>query len=289
MPGRVYLLAGPPGSGKTGLAWQMARYVAKTEPTLFFSIEMGDEELVERDLAGDTGIEADRIERAAINNAEMDKIMEAAGDLAMLKLYVDASTSPTVQTMRAKAMRMKRLKGLGGVFIDHLLYIENPTPKAEFNGIRLNMQGLKKMAKDLDIPVVVLSQLKKEFGEGPWQQMRRPNVNDLYGGSAPEQESDVVLFVHREEYLLGRKEPAQGTKDRGDWELARDKAAGKAELVLTKRRGGKGFGTRTFYFDGPKVRFSDQAPRVPYTLANPQGNMLDQADREFIAGGGLDR
>jgi replicative DNA helicase len=264
MPGRLYTLSGPPGSGKSALAYQIAEYVARTAPVLFESIEMEDEEVIERDLSSRTGISADKIERAALNNEEIDRLVDAAGELVGLKLYIDSSTSPTVATIRAKAMRMKRLKGLGLLVIDHLLYIAKMNAKAgEFDAIRQNLQALKKLAKDLGIPILLLTQLKKEFSDGPWEQIRRPSVGDLYGGSAPEQESDVVMFIHREEYLLGRKEPAKDAKGRGEWEIRAERAAGKAELILGKRRGGKGFGIRTLYFDAGRVRFLDQAPPVP--------------------------
>lgn len=262
MPGRLYTLAGPPGSGKSALAYQVAEFVSRTTPVLFESIEMEGEEVVERDLASRTGITADRIERAAVNNDEIDRLMEAAGELVGLRLYIDSTTSPTVGQIRSKAMRMKRLKGLGLLVVDHLLYIARTDKRAgEFEGIRQNLQGVKKLAKDLGIPVLLLTQLKKEFSDGPWEQIRRPNVGDLYGGSAIEQESDVVLFVHREEYLLGRKEPAEDQKGRAEWMVRRDRAEGKAEIILGKRRGGTGFGVRTLYFEGKRVRFLDQPPQ----------------------------
>ncbi len=288
MPGRVYLLGGPPGSGKSALAYQICEYVSRTVPVLFESIEMEDEEVVERDLAGRTGISADQIERAALNNEDMDALMDAAGELSTRKLYIDASTSPTVATIRAKAMRMRRLKGLGLLAIDHLLYIAKADKRAgEFDGIRQNLQAIKKMAKDLQIPVLLLTQLKKEFSDGPWEQIRRPSVGDLYGGSAPEQESDVVLFVHREEYLLGRKEPAKDQKGRLEWETRMEKAQGKAEIILGKRRGGKGFGVRTVYFDSARVQFLDQPPRDWRPswdlLAAGQPNHLSEEDRAALA------
>lgn len=262
MPGRLYVLAGPPGSGKSALAYQVAEYVSRVVPTLVEEIEMEADELVERDLASRTGIAADKIERASLNEQEIETLFDAAVKLSGLKLYLDSTTSPTTSLIRSKAMRMQRLKGLGLLAIDHLLYIQRPDKKmGEFEGIRANLQALKKMAKDLGIPIVLLTQLKKEFGEGTWAQIRRPNVNDLYGGSAVEQEADVVLFVHREEYLLKRKEPDADSKDRADWEARHEKVKGKAELVLAKRRGGTGAGVRTLYFDGPRVRFSDQPPR----------------------------
>lgn len=258
MDGRMYVIAGPPGSGKSALAYQIGEFVSHKHPVLIEEIEMDGEELIQRDLASRTGISADRIERAAISEDEFETIANSAQKLNSLLLYIDGASNPTFAQIKAKAMRMKRIKGLRLLILDHLLYVAPMDKKAnEFANIRLNLQALKKLARDLEIPVIVLSQLKKEYGEGTWQQIRRPNVNDLYGGSAIEQEADVVIFVHREEYLLHRKEPDKDAKDRADWEIRRDQKAGLAELVLVKRRGGKGYGVRTLTFNGPSVRFSD--------------------------------
>ena len=261
MPGRLYLLAGPPGSGKSALAYQIAEHASRTTPVLIESIEMEGDELVQRDLASRTGISPDKIERAAVSDDDIERLYEAAENLNELHLYIDSMTSPKVAQIRAKAMRMKRTRGLGLLVIDHLLYIDRPDRKmGEFEGIRANLQALKKLAKDLKIPILLLTQLKKEFGEGPWQQIRRPGVNDLYGGSAPEQEADVVLFVHREEYLLKRKEPDAAAKDRAEWDDRVSKVTGLAELIVAKRRGGQAHGIRTAFFDGPRVRFTDGRP-----------------------------
>lgn len=287
MPGRLYVLAGPPGSGKSALAYQVSEYAARSEPVLFEEIEMEADELVERDLASRTEIAADKIERAALNDEDIDRLFDAATQLSTLKLYIDSTTSPTVSLIRSKAMRMQRLKGLGLLAIDHLLYIQRPDRKmGEFEGIRANLQALKKMAKDLKIPIILLTQLKKEYGEGTWQQIRRPNVNDLYGGSAVEQEADVVIFVHREEYQMKRKEPSKDAKDYVEWEDKLEKVKGKAELVLAKRRGGTGAGVRTLYFDGPRVKFSDQAPRY-YAQESRAADDWEQAEMDAFINSGV--
>lgn len=209
-----------------------------------------------------TDITTDKIERASLNMEEIDRLYAAALQLGKTKLYIDSGSNMTIAKIRAKAMRMKRLRGLKLLIIDHLLYMDRPDRRlGEFEGIRANMQGIKRLSKDLGIPIIILGQLKKEFGEGPWTQMRRPTVNDIYGGSAPEQESDVVIMVHREEYLLGRKEPAKDAKDRQDWEDKMEKVKQKAELVLGKRRGGAGFGVRTMFFEAPQLKFYDSSPR----------------------------
>lgn len=276
MPGRLYILAGPSGSGKSAAAYQVAEFVSRKETVLFEEIEMEGEELVERDLAARTGIAADKIERASLSNDEVDALFTASAAFDKLKLYINSTTSPTVAQIRARAMRMKRLKGLGLLVIDHLLYLKSPDRKlGEFEAIRQNLQALKKMAKDLGIPIVLLSQLKAGFNDGPWKQIARPNINNLYGGSSVEQEADVICFVHREEYQLRKKEPTENAPDRGEWMARLDQVEGKAEFVLAKRRGGKGFGIRTVYFEGERVRFTDERPKSKYAETKGQGQFND--------------
>lgn len=277
MPGRVYLLAGPPGSGKSALAYQVAEHVAQTEPVLFESHEMEADELAERDLASRTGISAERIERASVNVEELEALYDAADQHRSLQLHIDASSSMTANMIRSQAIQLKRTEGLSLLVIDHLLYIQPADRKmGEFQAIRANMQAVKRIAKDLSIPVLILSQLKKEYSDGTWQQVRRPNVGDLYGGSAVEQEADVILFAHRPEYLLRRKEPAKDAKDHAEWETALEKVAGKAELLIGKRRGGAGYGHRICYFDAPRVKFADVAPSV----FEPRNPLFD--DQEIL-------
>ena len=262
MPKRLYLIPGSSGSGKSALAQQIATFISNTDPVLYFQAEMGDEEMIQRDLAARTGIAADKQERGALNDSEMGQLWEAAGNLRRNHLYIDPSTNLTVPQMRAKAMRMQRTKGLAAIFVDHLLLIRAADKrKGEFDGLRDNLQALKRMAKSLNVPVVVLTQLKGSYGDGTWQQIRPPAINDIFGGSANEHDPDVIMFVYREEYLLRRKEPSEADKSRAEWEARLHEVEGKAQFILAKRRGGKGAGVRTPFFDGTRVVFSDHKPR----------------------------
>ena len=271
MPSRLYLVPGSSGSGKSALAQQVAGYVSEKHPVLYFQHEMEDEEMIERELASETGITADRIERAAVNDTEMEKLWGAAMDMRTKRLFIDARTNLTVPQMLATAMRMQRMKGLAAIFIDHLLLVRAADKrKGEFEGLRANLQAVKQMAKKLKVPVVLLTQLKGSYGEGGWQQIRKPTINDIYGGSANEHDPDVILFVYREEYLLRTKEPPENDPKRAEWEARLNEVEGTAQLILAKRRGGKGAGTRTVFFDGPRTRFSDSKPKhVTYRRDEP--------------------
>lgn len=271
MPGRLYVLAGAPGSGKSLLAQKIAKHASRPGAgvALFRSIEMEDEEVVERDLATLTGISAESIERGNVPPGDYETLVDAAALTNKHRLYIDSSSAPTAALIRAQAMRMKRLVGLDLLVVDHLLYIEKPDPRMpEFEAIRGNIKAMKRIAKDLGIPVLLLTQFNREFNAGP---VRRPTVSDLYNSSAIEQEADVILFVHREGYMLKRKEPPKGVtekekKEHSDWEARVMEAGDKAELILGKRRGGKGFGVRTVYFDEKAVDFVDNYTRGTESL-----------------------
>lgn len=259
MPGRVYFVAGAPGSGKSALAQQIATYVAKTEAVLVIEAEMGADELVERHLASETGIAGDAIERAVLRLADYEPLHDANERARKLKLYVDAAASPTVSAIRGKALRMKRTVGLGLIVIDHLLYLRKPEFRMNENeAIRANLQALKQMAKDLDLPVMVLAPLKAEYAKAP--EVRRPELGDIYNNGAVEQEADVIIFVHNEESQLSKREPPENDPRRAEWLDRINRARGKAELILVKRRGGKGTGVRTLGFTGARFLFSDAIP-----------------------------
>ena len=257
---------------KTALAWQVARYVAEQQMLLpkeergcvmFQTIEMDAEELVTRDLTGLTGTPGERIERADLSDGEFTTIVEAAhASQYNLPLVLDSSKHPTVGSIRGKAMRLKRLQGLKLLVIDHLRYLA-PTgrPKDVFEQQHYDLQAINAIADDLDIPVILLCQLKSSYAADlKFPILRKPNIGDIFNGAVIEQESDVLMIVHREEYMLARMEPPKGEKH-GDWVTRMQAAHGKAELLLNKRRGGHGYGSRTVGFNGPTQRFTDTIPQ----------------------------
>lgn len=273
LPGRLYLICGSPGSGKSALMAQMAEYMASAYPVLVNQIEMQGEEQIERLMAPRAGLAADRIERAALDAAEIDRLMDARDSLKDLKLWVDSSTNPTVAQIGNRAMRMKRQSGLAALFIDHLLYIVPPDRHMkDHEAVRANLQGLKRLAKSMQIPIVCLTQPTKDFSSGP---IRRPRVADMYGGAANEQEADVILLLFREEYMLRRNEPntGPGSTEHVTWRGRLAEVEGKAEVILGKRRGGKGFGSRTLFFVAEDMRFFDNAPRLE---PRSQGQLYDE-------------
>lgn len=262
LPGRMVCLSGPSGSGKTALAMQIAKKIAEEEPVLVQSIEMDGEELATRDFTGLTGIAGERIERADLDVDEFSRLVDAQAEQKKSKLIINSAKSPTVGSIRGQAMRLKRMYGLKLLVIDHLRYIK-PSEKSRdiFEQQSNDMQALNALADDLGIAVLLLCQLKASFGSEP--KLRDPNVGDIFNGAVIEQESDVLVIVHRDEFMLARRKPTE-LSQQSQWEVDMANAKGKAKLILNKRRGGHGYGTRIVGFNGPTQRFSDEIPKVDF-------------------------
>lgn len=262
MPGRLYVIGGDAGSGKSALAQQIAENIAiRGTASLICQIEMTDEEMAERAMASRTGISAADIERAAVNAEQFEALAGAANELKSLPIYIDSLASPTAAMIRGRAIRMRKLYGIGCLIIDHLLYMGRPHAKAnEIESVDTNLIGLKRIAKDLGIPVIVLDPFTSDFMRE--KNIRLPNVGDLYMSGYVHRHADVIALVHRAEYVLSARPPQADDPKRGEWAAKLEAARGKADFVLGKRRGGKGTGTRTVGFDAGRTRFTDRLPTM---------------------------
>lgn len=262
LPGRLHCISGASGSGKTALAYQIGRHVAASDPVLVQSIEMDGEELATRDISTWSGISGPTIERAAMNPDEFERMIAAQETQRDVKLYIDSGKRPTVGSIRGKAMRMKRMTGLSGLIIDHLRYIRPANPKQDlFEGQHDILQELNAVADDLGIWIILLCQMRAGYGGEP--KVREPNVGDIFNSGVVEQESDALLIVHREEFMLARRKPSED-KDVPEWEERMLKARGKATLLLQKRRGGGGYGRREIGFEAERTLFTDMLPKFDF-------------------------
>lgn len=262
----LLILAGRPSMGKTALATNIAFRAAKHgHPVGFFSLEMSAEQLGLRILSDVVGIPGDRIRRGDTNVSEIARIRDAAAEIERSPLHTDATGGIGIAQLTARARRMKRLHGLDLIVVDYLQLV---TTKAKAGSNRVGevteiTSGLKALAKELNVPVLALSQLSRAVEQ---RDDKRPQLSDLRESGSIEQDADVVMFVYREAYYLGRNEPKEGTVEHRDWQDKMDLAQGLAEVIIGKQRHGP-IGTVRLAFDDATTRFTDTAEEERYPAA----------------------
>ncbi|MEO3429639.1 replicative DNA helicase [Pelagibius sp. CAU 1746] len=278
-PSDLLILAARPSMGKTALATNIAFNVAadtrtekdadgnpieQRQPVAFFSLEMSAEQLASRIIAERTGVRSDSMRRGDIRDEEFDAIFEASRQLFELPLFVDDTPALSVSQVRTRARRLKRQHGLSMIVVDYLQLMQPPAGKRSDNRVQEVSEitrGLKAMAKDLDVPVIALSQLSRAVEQ---REDKRPQLSDLRESGSIEQDADVVMFIYREQYYAERAEPTQRDGEDDNkfherlerWKERCERAYGKAEIIIAKQRHGP-IGSREFAFDGDTTRFSD--------------------------------
>lgn len=278
----LIILAGRPSMGKTALATNMAFNAAREflksngkEGAVvgFFSLEMSAEQLATRILADITSISSDKIRRGEVRDTDFHKFVEASQELSMSPLYIDDTPALTIGAVRTRARRLKRQHNLGMLVIDYLQLLQGSgSGRGEQNRvleISEITRGLKAIAKELEIPVIALSQLSRAVEA---RDNKRPQLSDLRESGSIEQDADVVMFVYRDEYYLAREEPKRGAnqseekfrEDYADWQRRLEEGHNVAECIIAKQRHGP-IGTIKLKFDGEFTRFSDLAD---YTVEN---------------------
>jgi replicative DNA helicase len=244
-PGDLIVIAGRPSMGKTALALNIARNASleTVEPAAVFSLEMSKEQLSLRMLSSEARIDSSRMRGGFLSESDLARINRAAGALYDIPVYIDDSPAISALEIRAKARRMKMDKGLGLVVIDYLQLMRGRA-SAERRELEISeiSRSLKALAKELNIPVVALSQLNRKVED---RTNKRPVLSDLRESGAIEQDADVILFIYRDEVY--HKEEDNPNK-------------GIAELILAKQRNGP-IGSVKLAFLDTYTRFEDLAPR----------------------------
>jgi len=236
-PENLIILAARPGMGKTALSLGMARNVATQtgRPVVFFSMEMGTLELTKRMLAMEARVDAERLWTAKLSEPDWGKISHAVGRLAEAQLFIDDNPHCTVMEMRAKARRLRARYGdLGLVVVDYIqLMSPSSTKRSENRQVEVSemSRGLKILARELECPVVALSQLNRQL---EYRTDKRPMLADLRESGGLEQDADIVMFIYRDEVYNPESD------DRGKAEVIiakhRNGATGKAELAFLPQR-----------------------------------------------------
>lgn len=241
--GDLIIVAGRPAMGKTSFVLNIAENMAITHqiPVAIFSLEMSKEQLVQRLLCAEGRVNAQNLRRGMLTDEEYKRLAAAAGHLNTAPIWIDDSPGSTVLEMRAKARRLKAEVELGALVIDYLQLMTSVS-RAENRQQEVSeiSRGLKALAKELEIPVIALSQLSR----APEQRSgdHRPQLSDLRESGSLEQDADLVMFLYRPEYYLG-------LEDRDGNSLE-----GKAELIIGKQRNGP-TGTIPLYFHKACTRF----------------------------------
>jgi replicative DNA helicase len=247
----LIILAARPSMGKTALALNIAENVAlrHREPVAIFSLEMSKESLLLRMLASEARVDAHKFRTGHMNRDDWGKITSALANLGEAPLWIDDSASPTVLEMGAKARRLKRDRGLSLMIVDYLqLVVATHTGRGTNRQEEVSSisRALKGLAKELKVPIVVLSQLTR----APEREERRPQLADLRESGAIEQDADVVLFINRPNFYKT--------------DLPEEDRA-KAELIVAKQRNGP-TGNLNFVFLARHTRFEEAAPDAWTTM-----------------------
>ena len=276
----LIILAGRPGMGKTSLATNIAFNIAQSyEPAQqadgsfkaanggvvgFFSLEMSAEQLATRIMSEQTEISSSKIRRGEISEGEFEKLVGCSQMMHRIPLYIDQTGGISIAQLAARARRLKRQRGLDVLVIDYVQLMQGTSARAQQNRVQEITEittGLKSLAKELEVPIIALSQLSRQVES---REDKRPQLSDLRESGSIEQDADVVLFVYREEYYLKNSEPLEDLADaetmakREKWLQKMTAVQGKAEVIIAKQRHGP-TGTVDLQFAGEFTRFSDLA------------------------------
>ncbi|MBG1232110.1 replicative DNA helicase [Aestuariivirga litoralis] len=270
----LIILAARPAMGKSALASNIAYHVAKAYKSeyqpdgsqkvldggvvAFFSLEMSTEQLATRIISEQAGIPSEDIRRGKITEDQFQRLVDISRELQALPLYLDDTGGLSIAQVAARARRLKRQRGLGLVVVDYLQLLAGSAKKAAEGRVQEVTEitvGLKALAKELNVPIIALSQLSRQVEN---REDKRPQLADLRESGSIEQDADVVLFIYREDYYLQRLEPHVGTPEHQDWQEKMDRAHGKAEVIIGKQRHGP-TGTIELQFEGKFTRFSNLA------------------------------
>ena len=269
----LLILAGRPSMGKTALATNIAlkkkkKYKKGTLPdgsegavdggvVGFYSLEMSAEQLAARVLSEVAEVPSDQIRRGDMTEKEFRRFVEAAKSLEACPLFIDDTPALPISQLAARARRLKRTNGLDVLIVDYLQLVRPASSKdSRVNEVSEITQGLKAIAKELDIPVIALSQLSRQVEN---REDKRPQLSDLRESGSIEQDADIVMFVYRGEYYKEREKPNDHEIEKmAAWQAEMEELHGKAEIIIGKQRHGP-IGTIDLSFEGQFTRFGNLA------------------------------
>lgn len=257
----LIIIAARPSMGKTALAINMAVNAAhdireKNEGIAFFSLEMSSEQITNRIISMHTGINSFDMRSGRINQSQFDIIMRKYRELSSLQLFIDDTAGLGVMSLRSRARRLAGKIPLRAIFVDYLQLLKGSSHASVNNRvveISEITQELKAIAKELDIPVVALSQLSRAVEQ---REDKRPLLSDLRESGSIEQDADLVMFIYREEYYTRRSQPREGTEEHRKWQNNMDAIMNQAEIMIAKQRNGP-IGNVKLFYDSNATVFRD--------------------------------
>ena len=247
----MIVVAARPSLGKTSLALGMARNTAVMQGAhvAIFSLEMAREQLVQRLLASESGVDSKRLRLGQQTEAEERRVMEATGVLSEASIYVDDSPVLRVVEMRSKARRLHYERGIDLVIVDYMQLMRGNSSEGRVQEIGDISRSLKELARELDVPVIAISQLSRAPESRP---SHRPQLSDLRESGSIEQDADIVMFIYRDDMYFTKEEWLRNHPDKEPSAYPK----GIAEIIVAKHRNGP-VGTVTLRFRDKNVRFED--------------------------------
>jgi len=258
----LIIIAGRPSMGKTALATNIAFYAAKNMQennekgsVAFFSLEMSSEQLSTRILSEQARISSHEIRTGKASEDTLNKYIETSRNIYDLPLYIDETPAIAISTLSNRARRIKRLFGLKLIVVDYIQLMRTNSNRMDGRVQEISeiTQGLKALAKELNVPVIALSQLSRAVEQ---RDDKKPQLSDLRESGSIEQDADVVIFVYREQYYLEKKKPKEGSIEFAEWQSKMSDIHGAAELILGKHRHGS-TGVIHVEFEGAFTKFKD--------------------------------
>ncbi len=286
----LIILAGRPAMGKSALATNMGFNAAKAyreelgddgRPKVadgavvgFFSLEMSVEQLATRMISEQAEIPSEKIRKGELISADFDRVLSVSHELEHLNFFIDDTPALSIAALRTRARRLKRTHGLGLIIVDYLQLLAPSGKTRQENRVQEVSEitrGLKTLAKELDVPVLALSQLSRAVEQ---REDKRPQLADLRESGSIEQDADVVMFIYRDDYYLQREEPKRRDNETAehynarhdDWKQRCEQQYGKAEVIVAKQRHGP-TGIVRLAFEGQFTKFGN----LPADVGSPDG------------------
>ena len=245
----LIILAARPAMGKTAFALNIAQNVALKAkvPVAIFSLEMSKDQLMQRMLCSEAEIDSQRVKTGNMQSKDWEKLATAMNAFAQAPIYIDDTSGCTLTDIRAKCRRLKmQEKDLGLILIDYLQLMESSGKEDRMQQISAISRGLKILAKELDVPVIALSQLSRAVES---RTDKRPMLSDLRESGSIEQDADIVMFIYRDEYYRKAED--------GEEEItAKAQSKGESEIIIAKHRNGS-VGTDKLLFQGNITKFKN--------------------------------